>query len=256
MDLPPGSALPARPARLLVAALVAAGAVRAAAAPDVRISWDEDLAFEWDRANYERTLAQLVRASEAEVSSWLSWRRARPLEVRVITRAQYEAEFGSDMGWNSGAHYRDGVINVNGGAQLDGWFAGMLAHEMTHAFVEDGGTGCRLPMWLNEGLATRLGYRARGQHDLTTSQVQELEVALEQRRLLPLPTGGAMNHFRYLQSFAAVLFLEKKLGKEALLALVRRAMAKGTFEQALDAELRWTMKNVEEGFAYWVDHLQ
>jgi hypothetical protein len=53
-----------------------------------------------------------------------------------------------------------------------------------------------------------------------------------------------------------VLFLEKKVGKPALLSLVHRVMKQGTFEQALDAELRWTMKDVEEGFAYWVDHLQ
>jgi hypothetical protein len=127
---------------------------------------------------------------------------------------------------------------------------------MTHAFLDDLGTGHRFPMWLNEGLAERVGYRTRGQHDLDTTQRQELEVALEQRKLVPLPTGGGMTPFRYLQGFAAVLFLEKKLGKESLLAVVRRVMTRGTFEQALDAEQRWTMKNIEEGFSYWVDHLQ
>jgi hypothetical protein len=96
----------------------------------------------------------------------------------------------------------------------------------------------------------------RGQHDLATAQVQQLETALEQDQLLPLPIGGGMTPFRYLQAFAAVLFLEKKVGKPALLSLVHRVMKQGTFEQALDAELRWTMKDVEEGFAYWVDHLQ
>jgi hypothetical protein len=65
-----------------------------------------------------------------------------------------------------------------------------------------------------------------------------------------------MTPFRYLQGFAAVLFLEKKLGKESLLAVVRRVMKQGTFEQALDAEQRWTVRNIEEGFSYWVDHLQ
>jgi hypothetical protein len=222
----------------------------------VQISWDKDLAFEWDRANYEKTLGEMVHASEAEVSSWLGGQRMRPLKVSVITRARYEAEFGSGMAWNTGAHYARGVIHVNGGARLDGWFAGMLSHEMTHAFLDDLGTGYRLPSWLNEGLAERLGYRTRGQHDLTTTQVQQLEVALQQRELVPLPARGPMTPFRYLQGFAAVLFLEKKLGKETLLAVVRRAMRQGNFEQALDAEQRWTMKNVEEGFSYWVGHLQ
>jgi hypothetical protein len=229
---------------------------RAVAAAEIQISWDKDLAFEWDRANYERTLRDMVRASEGEVSSWLGWSRTRSLGIRVITPARYEAEFGSGMAWNTGAHYWNGVINVNGGARLNGWFAGMLTHEMTHAFVDDLGTGGRLPMWLNEGLAERIGYRTRGQNDLTTAQVQQLETALEQRRLVPLPAGGGMTPFRYLQAFAAVLFLEKKLGKESLLGVVRRTMKQDTFERALDAELRWTMKMVDDGFSYWVDHLQ
>ena len=251
----PAAAVRARPARLLAAVLLVVLGGRAAAA-DVQISWDKDLAFEWDRANYEKTLRDMVRASEEEVSSWLGWPRTRALEVRVITRARYETQFGSGMAWNTGAHYRRGVIHVNGGARLDGGFSGMLTHEMTHAFLDDLDTGYRLPTWLNEGLAERLGHRTRGQHDLSTTQVQQLEVALEQRQLVPLPTGGGMTPFRYLQAFGAVLFLEKKLGKESLLAVVRRVMRKGTFEQALDAELRWTMKNIDEGFSYWVDHLQ
>lgn len=244
-------------ARLVAAAMLAlAGTARAADAQEIQISWDGDLAFEWDRTNYEKTLRDMIRASEAEVSSWLGWPRTRALGVKVVTRARYEAQFGSGMAWNTGAHYARRAIHVNGGARLDGWFAGMLRHEMTHAFLDDAGTGHRLPTWLNEGLAERLGYRARGQDALDTTQVTELEVALQQRRLVPLPVGGGMTPFRYLQGFAAVLFLERKLGKETLLSLVRRTMREGTFEHALDAELRWTNRNVEEGFSYWVDHLQ
>ncbi len=238
----------------LATAILAAPGGRATGG-DIEVSWDPDLAFEWDRASYERTLREMVRAADEEVSSWLGWRRSRPLAVRVMTRAQYEARFGSAMAWNSGAHYSRGVIHVNGGARLDGWFAGMLAHETTHGLLDDRGTGGRLPAWLNEGLAERLAYRTRGQHDLTTGQVQELEIALEQRRLVPL-SARAVTRFTYLQGFAAVLFLEKKIGKERLLAVARRVLDGGTFEQALDAELRWTVKAVEEGFSYWVDHLQ
>jgi len=241
--------------RLLVAALVSLAALPAGAA-DLQLTWEKDLAFEWDRASYERTLRGMVQASEAEVSAWLGWPRTRPLELRVLTRARYEAEFGSGAAWNTGAHYARGAIHVNGGARLDGWFAGMLTHELTHAWLDDQRSAGRLPTWLNEGLAERLGYRTRGQHGLDTTQRQQLEVALEQRQLVPLPAGGGLSSFRYLQSFAAVLFLEQKVGKERLLALVRRTLARGTFEQALDAELRWTPRKLEEEFSYWVDHLQ
>jgi len=223
-------------------------------AAELRISWDASVAFEWDRATYERTLRELVARSDAEVAGWLGFARTRPLELRVMTKAGYEQAFGSGMAWNTGAHYARGAIHVNGGARLDGWFTGMLTHELTHAYLDDLGTGHRFPSWLNEGLAERLGYRTRGQEGLTTGQVQELEIALQERRLVPL--SGASGRFKYLQGFAAVLFLEKKVGKETVLAVVRRTMRQGSFEEALDGELRWTMKDLDDGFARWVDHLQ
>jgi hypothetical protein len=256
LALPRSSSARARAARAALVALLVCAAARATAA-ELEVSWDKDLAFERDRANYEKTLHQLVAQADAEASSWLGWSRTRPLAVRVMTRPHYEAEFGTALAAGSGAHYsRRGVINVNGGARFDAWFAGALAHEMTHAYLDDRRTGGRLPQWLNEGLATRVELRRRGQDALDTTQVTQLEVALQHRQLLPLPAGGGMTPYRYLQAFAAVLFLEKKIGKDALMAIVRRTLNEGTFEQALDAELRWTMRNVEEGFAYWVDHLQ
>jgi len=246
--------LPRAP-RLAIALLLvlAAGPARSA---ELNLTWEKDLAFEWDRASYEKTRRRMVQASEADVSAWLGWPRSRPLEVRVLTRAHYEAEFGSGAAWNTGARYSRGVIHVNGGARLDGWFAGLLAHELTHALLDDWRSLRRLPLWLNEGLAERLGFRARGQDALDSTQRQQLEVALQQRQLVPLPADGGMTPMRYLQGYAAVLFLEKKVGKDRLLALVRRALMRGTFEEALDAELRWTPRKLEEEFSYWVDHLQ
>jgi hypothetical protein len=244
-----------RAARALAAALALVASATAAAG-ETRISWDPDLAFEWDRANYERTIREMVQRSDGEIAAWFGSSRTRALDIRVMTKARYEQTFGSGMAWSVGAHYRGGVVHVNGGARLDGWFAGMLTHEMTHAYLDDLGTGWRLPMWLNEGIATRLGRRTRGEDALSTTERQELEVALQQKTLVPLPAGGGMTPFRYVQSLGAVLFLEQKVGKEAVLGLVRRTMRDGPFEQALDAELRWTPRDVDERFAYWVGHLQ
>jgi hypothetical protein len=222
----------------------------------VEIHWDRDLAFEWDRANYEKTLRELVRSSHEEVAGWLGWTLPRGLQVHVLTRSRYEAQFGSDAAWNQGAHYSRGAIYVNGGASLDGWFQGMMVHETTHAFLDHAGTAGWLPMWLNEGLATRLDYRRRGQDGLTTTQVGQLEDALEHRLLTPLPVRGPPSRFAYLQSFASILYLEQKVGKEQLLRIVKRTMTMGSFEKALDAELRLSTAQLEEGFRYWVDHLQ
>ena len=227
-----------------------------ARASNVEISWDRDLAFEWDRDNYEKTLGTIVRSSHDEVAAWLGWTLSRNLQVHVLSRARYEARFGTDAAWNRGAHYSGGAIWVNGGARLDGWFEGMMVHETTHAFLDHRGSGGRLPAWLNEGIAERLGYRRRGQQSLTTTQVTQLEDGLEHRLLTPLPVRGPLSQFGYLQGFASILYLEQKLGKEQLLRIVRRTLETDPFDRALDAEVRLSVGQLEEGFRYWVDHLQ
>jgi hypothetical protein len=250
--------MPARPARRLAAALLGLALLAVPgrpAAADLKISWDQDLAFERDRASYQKSLGALVESSEAQVTGWLGRPRTRPLEINVMTPARYETAFGSQMARSTGAHYRSGIIHVNGGARFDGWFVGMLAHEMTHAILDDQGRGPALPTWLNEGLAERMGLLARGQQGLDSNQRQELETALQQRNLVPLPARGVTSRFSYLQAFGAVLFLERKLGKERLLALVRVTQEKG-WDRARDAELSWSDRKLEEEFSYWVGHLQ
>lgn len=240
-----------RPVAVCVA-LVAAAPARAA---DIQISWDPALAFEWDRANYERLLRQAVARAEADVTAWLGMEHRRALRVEVVTRPQYERRFGQAV-WTSGARYASGAIWVNGANRLDDGFGALMVHEMVHAVLDDRGTGGALPAWLNEGLAMRLGFRHQGQESLTFPQINQLEDGLEHKLLLPLPARGGLSQFGYLQSYAAVLFLEQKLGRDGLLRVVRRALKEASFERALDAELRWTMREIEEGFRYWVDHLQ
>jgi hypothetical protein len=246
--------MPKLAAFVAVAALL--GTPRAARAGDVDVSWDRDLAFEWDRAGYEKSLGELVRSSQDEVSAWLGWTLTGRLQVHVLTRERYEAQFGSDAAWNRAAHYARGAIYVNGGARLDGSFQGMMVHETAHAFLDHAGTGGRLPAWVNEGIAERLGFRRRAQEALATTQVGQLEDALEHGFLTPLPARGPLSRFGYLQSFATILYLEQKYGKDQLLRVVRRTLDKGSFEQALDAELRLSVAQLEGGFRYWVDHLQ
>ena len=233
-------------------ALALASPPGAAQAGDVKVEWDPDLAFEWDRANYERELGALVQDGLAAASGFLGFGRDAPLSVRVLTRARYEARFGTQAVWSQGARYSRGAIFVNGGNRLDAHMARLLRHEMVHAVLDHAGTGHQLPTWLNEGLAERVG----SPRPLDTTEVQELEVALESHALTPLPRGGPLTRFGYLQSRAAVPFLEQKLGREPLLAVVRRTLDGRGFERALADETGWTQQKVEDEFRYWVDHLQ
>jgi hypothetical protein len=242
---------PALAAVLAVLALVpASGRARA----PLSIAWDPDLAFDWDRQSYERTLREVVQRGFDDASAALGLAAPAP-SVHVVTRARYEARFGTAEAFNQGARYEGGAIWVNGGRRLDDRFAGLLVHEMTHAVLDGERTAHLLPTWVNEGLAERLSWRRRGLEDLAPNQVWELKGALGQGRLLPLPARGTLSPFGYLQAYAAVLFLERRIGRERLLAVVRRTLGGEPFERALDAEARLTVAGLERELASWVDHL-
>lgn len=243
----------ATPAVLLLLSL--AGPAPALAGPPPEIAWDQDLAFEHDREHYQRMLAGIVdeawRLAQAETG--LSTHRT--VKVRVHSRAGYESAFGTGAAWNRGAHYSRGEIHVNGGNRLDDHFAGGMAHEMVHAVLDFQGTAWRLPTWLNEGLAERVAWRRKGLSDLAPNQVEALEYAGRQRLLTPLPARGLARE-QYLHCYAAVLFVERKAGKEKLLALVRRTLEGEPYERALERETRWSQADLEREFANWIDHLR
>jgi len=238
--------------------LLAVGGPAAVAAdpPPPEIAWDQDLAFEHDRENYQRSLAAIVEDAYRQASAETGFALRQALKVRVHSRAGYERAFGSGAAWNFGAHYFRGEIHVNGGNRLDDRFAGGIAHEMVHAVLDHQGTAWRLPTWLDEGLAERVGWRRKGLEDLAPNQVLELQYAGRQRVLTPLPLQGHLSQPGYLRCYAAVLFVERKAGKEKLLGVVRRTLEGEPFEKALDRETRWSMADLEREFADWVEHLR
>ncbi len=245
----------APPAAWLLAALAVLAPQARADPPPLEIAWDQDLAFEHDRESYQRSVSALVEEGYRQASAETGFALRRALRVRVHSRAGYERAFGSGAAWNRGAHYSRGEIHVNGGNRLDDRFAGGVTHEMVHAVLDHQGTAWRLPTWLNEGLAERAGWRRRGLDDLAPNQVEELQYAGRQRLLTPLPVRG-LARGQYLHCYAAVLFLERKAGRERLLAVVRRTLDGEPFERALDGETRWSTADLERELADWVEHLK
>ncbi len=238
------------------ALLLAVAAPAAADPPALEIAWDQDLAFEHDRESYQRMLSAIVQEAFRLATAETGFTLRRALQVRVHSRAGYERAFGTGAAWNQGAHYSRGEIHVNGGNRLDDRFAGGMAHEMVHALLDHEGTAWRLPTWLNEGLAEVVGWKRMGLDDLAPNQVLELQYHGRERALVPLPVRGRPTRAGYLHCHAAVLFVEKKAGKEKLLAVVRRTLDGELFERALDRETRWSAADLEREFVDWVEHLR
>jgi hypothetical protein len=235
----------------LVALLVSA---RAGAA-EVDIAWDPGLSFDFDREHYEALLQQIVSQGYQEASAFVGLSREKPLRIFVYTHEHYEKEFGTSAEISRGAHYSRDAIYVNGGSRLDGHFAGTLAHEMTHALLDYRGTGHTLPVWFNEGLAERVSFLRQGLADLATNQATSIKDAREHGFLTPLQGKNYLSRFGYLQSYAAVLFLEQKLGRKVVLAVAKRTLEGAPFERALYQETQWTQAELEQAFSEWSDQL-
>lgn len=227
-----------------------------AGAQEIQILWDEELAFENDRENYQRLLKDIVTRGASQVSSDLGIRLLRPLKIQVHTRAGYEKEFGTAAAFSSGAHYRRGIIHVNGGNRLNQRFAGLLEHEMSHAFVDYRGTARALPTWFNEGMAERFQWRRLGMRGMAPNQVNELKESRRNERLTPLPVSGRLTPYGYLQSYAAVLFIEGKYGGEKLSKLLQKTVDDGSFSRALKQVLKLDISDLEQEFGRWVEDLE
>jgi hypothetical protein len=232
-----------------VAALVVALAARSA---DVEIAWDTDLARPGDQEAYERQLREIVRDARARAMAELGLELRNPPMVKVLSRASFERKFGTDAVYLDTARFIGDVIHVNGGSRLDDRFAGVVVHEMVHAVLDARGTESSLPRWLDEGLAERLAWRRRGLEEPAPNQVAELRQARERRALTPLPLAGELSRFGYLQSWAAVVFLDKRFGREKLMAIVRATLDGEPFEHALRRETGWSGGDMERAFDDWV----
>lgn len=219
------------------------------------LSWDQELAFDFDRGQYEDSLRQIVAQGYAAASSFLGHERAGRLHVTIYTRDRYEKVFGAEAERRQGAHYSRGGIHVNGGNRLDGSFSGEMAHEMTHAVLDYRGTAHRLPAWFNEGLAERVAFRLRGLDGLATNQAQELKSSAEHGTLGPLQNREPLSPFGYLQAYSAVWFVETRFGREALLRIADRTLQGEAFESALRAETRWSIAELEREWIAWTERL-
>jgi hypothetical protein len=236
----------------LTAALAAECLCSIAAAQEVQITWDSDLSYDFDRDHYQELLKQIVNQGYAAASGFLGITREGPLHVYVYNKEHYEKVFGEDAGRRRGAHYSRNGIFVNGGNRLDGRFAGEIAHEMTHAVLDYRGTARRLPAWFNEGLAERVGWGQKGLVGLAGSQADQLRNAAEHGELPPLQSKEPLSSFQYLQSYAAVLMLEQKVGHEGLVRIAKKTLDGEPFENALRQETHESVAELERALAAWL----
>jgi hypothetical protein len=236
----------------LLAACLLGGAARGG---EVSITWDRELAFDFDRSQYQTSLEQIVSQAYRAACGFLGWSREGTLRVAVLTHDHYEKQFGSDAESSQGACYSGGEIFVNGGNRLDGLIMREIAHEMTHAVLDYRGTAHRLPTWFNEGLAERVGWSQRGLSALEPIQAQELKNAAEHNSLPPLQIRGPLSPLGYLHSYAAIVFLEEKATRPEILRIAKKTLEGSPFDAAFRDATHWSTADLDRALSAWAERL-
>ncbi len=72
---------------------------------------------------------------------------------------------------------------------------------------------------------------------------------------MPLARSGELSRLGYLTSWAAVVFLEGRFGRERVMAAVRATLAGEPFEKALRRETGLSPEDVDRAFDAWVGRL-
>mgnify|MGYP005854733931 CR=1 FL=1 len=175
---------------------------------------------------------------------------ARPVRVILIPGDTLWAQLGRERGFRPDSmalNWRDEVFLKEGGDQ--GARPDRLTHELVH-FVLREAYGDRVPLWLDEGLAGRVGlkvsraYRAQRGRRVTgewpgipADSVESLRV-LTSRTTLPDDPAAARAFYRAAEELVAVI--EDRVGAAKFPGYVADVIAGADWRAALDARLNGT----------------
>ncbi len=160
------------------------------------------------------------------------------------------------MGQRYGAHHRSGRIHVNGGARINAYFRALMHHEMTHAVLAHRRRNKNIPTWLNEGIAEWFDYKARDEHGLSSTNKMLLRNAFNQSKRPQLTWKGWLPRNDYILSYAAVLFIEDKFGRDTLWALARDLSNGEPLQAAFKSHLGVDREDLLKGVRRWIGNLR
>lgn len=212
----------------------------------VDLTWDTVLKNTRESAEYGRLLDRALDKAVAHTTKSLQVRLSRAVKAHVYTRVNYAVRFGEGRAVRHAAHYRAGMIHINGGSVINKAFVALVTHEMVHALLDHRGRGDHFPIWFNEGLAERAEHQVLGPHTLTPNQ--QLRSALEKQQLPSLPQRRGLSPAQYMTSWAAVVYLVDEYGEKQLLELVRRVIEGEDFERVFSAVTRQSSRLFEKRF--------
>jgi hypothetical protein len=199
---------------------------------------------------YGEQVVELLEQARAAMQQKLGRELARPLEVRLYTRAHYLEAYKHRFGFATVGFY-DGAIHVVSAKRPRNELYALVAHEYVHALFKEA-TGSHQPFFLNEGIADRAEEAARGRPQLSREEWRRLVEALRSNEWIPLESlvqgfsglKGAQALLAYLESRATVELIEAR--RPGAIAAFLDACADGApWQDALRASTGWDTRSLE-----------
>jgi len=216
----------------------------------VDLTWDTALAQ--DRAAYAGPLETALDQAVANATGTLHVKLSHAVRAHVYTRANYATRFGAARGAYYAAHYRDGMIHINGASNINRDFVALATHEMVHAVLDQRGRGTAFPAWFNEGIAEWARRRVLGDGpDSASFGPAPARGFLGNRPTGALPRARGLTPGQYVLSLAAVTYFVEAHGEPALLEIVRRVVDGAHFERAFASAAGEGPDAFERRFRAW-----
>lgn len=155
--------------------------------------------------------------------------------------------------WSSACvDYRNRVIYTY---PLQADFSSILLHELTHIIFREYIGYNRLPLWLDEGMATYIEYRDTMQSQMLVASIKKV---IEQNKYIKFSAingtysiaSGSDTSLFYVQSFSMVYFLKERFGRDDFYEFISYLRSGNSLDESLRKAFR-IIENTESFESNW-----
>jgi hypothetical protein len=113
------------------------------------------------RADYEGRVQQALEEARQASNRLLGQARQKPTDVILYSKTEFTMHHGAQAARSIAGFYSENAIRMNDSAEINAYNQAVLVHEYVHAVIDEAGHFHheRIPIWMNEGLATWVEWR-------------------------------------------------------------------------------------------------
>lgn len=210
------------------------------------------------RADYEGRVQGALEEARTSANRLLGVARQSPTDVILYSKSEFTMHHGAQAARSIAGFYSENAIRMNDTAEITPRNQAVLVHEYVHAVLDEVSHfhDERVPVWMNEGLATWVEWRYMGDDGPPPVVQAELRAdaqqgglpslrAMAKQALVTMGNPGLAYHL----SGAAVHLLLKTGGPENLLGLFDDVGGGQAFDSVFSKRYGRTLAEFEEKLA-------